>query len=137
MNPLRRAVLPLLLVGSLMGGLAVAAPPAAPERRKGGGVSFTPFPTLTATVAKPGGRRGVLAVEAGIDAPDAAVRARAALMEPVLRDAYVQFLTHYAASLAPQQLPDAEVIGAGLQQATDRVLGRKGAVLLMGSILIN
>jgi hypothetical protein len=120
--------------------LALAAPVHAAEkaeRKKGGGLSYTQFPALTATIVRPDGRRGVLSVEAGIDCPDPAVKARADLLEPRLRDAYVQFLGVYAAALAAGSLPDADQIGAGLQRRTDAVVGRPGARLLLGSILVN
>lgn len=132
MNAFRRA----LTLSVLLSTVALPAHAAA-ERKKGGGLSFTQFPTLTATVAKEGGRHGVLAVEAGIDVADGGLHTRAEQLGPVLRDAYVQFLVRYAAGLAPGQLPNADVIGTGLQQATDRVLGRPGAVLLLSSILVN
>ena len=117
--------------------VATGADAAHGERKKGGGLSYTQLPTLTATVSKPDGRRGVLAVEVGVDVADAALRTRAEQLGPVLRDAYLQFLLTYAAALAPAQLPSADIIGAGLQRATDRVLGRPGAVLLLSSILVN
>ena len=107
------------------------------ERKKGGGETFTQFPTLTATINRPDGSHGVLSVEADVDIADSALRTRTKLMQPVLRDAYVQFLVRYASTLGPHTLPKADVIGTGLQQATDRVLGRPGAVLLLSSILVN
>ena len=130
---------PRLLLCTLL-SLAVAAPAAAAEhaeRKKGGGLSYTQFPALTATIVRPNGRRGVLSVEAGIDCPDPAVKARADLLEPRLRDAYVQFLLTYAATLTAGAPPDAEQIAAGLQRRTDQVVGRPGAKLLLGSILVN
>lgn len=132
MSPLRRAAFALIACAALAASSAQAA-----ERKKGGGLSFTQLPTLTATVSKAGGGRGVLAVEIGLDIADGGLKTRSEQLGPVLRDAYVQFLVRYAAGLAPAQPPSADVIGAGLQQATDRVLGRPGAVLLLSSILVN
>ena len=43
----------------------------------------------------------------------------------------------YAASLPPGGLPNADTIGVSLQRATDEVLGKPGAKLLLGSILEN
>ena len=132
MTPLRR-----LALASVAAALFAGSAQGAPERKKGGGLSFTQLPTLTATVTKAGGMRGVLAVEVGLDIADAGLKTRAEQLTPVLRDAYVQFLVRYAAALAPAQLPSADIIGTGLQQATDRVLGRPGAVLLLSSILVS
>ena len=125
--------------------LALGPPLAAPafakaehaERKKGGGLSYTQFPALTASVFRGDGRRGVLSVEAGVDCPDAAVKARADLLGPRLRDAYVQYLAAYAAGLAPRTAPDADQIAAALQRKTDVVMGRPGAKLLLGTILVN
>ncbi len=133
MTQRRRLSLGLVAVAVLTASTAHAAE----ERKKGGGTSFTQFTTLTGAVAKAGGGRGVLAVEAGIDTPDAGLRLRATQMQPVLRDAYVQFIVRYAGSLAPGAPPSADVIGGELQRATDRVLGRPGATLLLSSILVN
>ena len=135
MSPLRRTAFALATCAAL--AVAASAAQATTERKKGGGLSFTQLPTLTATVTKAGGGRGVLAVEVGLDIADGGLKTRSDQLGPVLRDAYVQFLVRYAAGLAPAQLPNADVIGAGLQQATDRVLGRPGAVLLLSSILVN
>lgn len=124
-----------LLIGPVVATATAAH--AAEERKKGGGESFTQFPTLTATVTRANGSHGVLAVEADVDIADAGLRTRAKQMQPVLRDAYVQFLVRYAATLGPTALPNADTIAAGLQQATDRVLGRSGSVMLLSSILVN
>ena len=107
------------------------------ERKKGGGLSFTQFRALTATVVRPDGSRGVLSAEAGIDVPDAQLKARADLLGPRLRDAYVSLLTTYAAAIPPGAPPNLDLLADRLQQATDRVVGRPGAKLLIGTVLIN
>ncbi len=72
--------------------LAATEAQAASEKKKSGGQSFVPLRTLTATVNKPGGRRGVLTVEAGLDAPDEGVRTRAAAYETLQREDYISLL---------------------------------------------
>jgi len=129
-------------LAGLLAGLAVASPAlasGAPEKdkKKGGGLSFIQFPTLTATVAAPRGRRAVMTIETGVDVKDEKLREFAALSEPRLRAAYTQTLQVYAAGLAPNELPNAEYISRVLQRDTDRVLGKPGAKLLLGTILIN
>jgi hypothetical protein len=122
---------------------AVAAPLASraaqsiEEKKKGGGISYIQFRTLTATIFRADGRRGVLTVEAGVDVPDPALRDRASISQPRLRAAYVQFLETYAGSLTPGAPPDADYVAHSLQQQTNNVLGRPGARLLIGTILIN
>ena len=109
----------------------------AEEKKKGGGESFLQFPAMTATVIRPNGRRGVLQVESGLDIPDGALRERAAASQPRLRDAYVRFLMNYANAVPPGAPPNPDTISAALQRATDDVLGKPGAKLLLGTILIN
>ncbi len=93
--------------------------------------------TLAATVNKGGGRHGVMTVEVGIDARDAATRDRLDIYIPLLRSAYVSALQPYALGLPPGAPPNADYISMTLQRETDRVLGRKGARLLLGSVLVN
>lgn len=129
----RRTLLALLVVAPLAG----TARADTREKRKGGGLSYLPFPALTATVRRADGRLGVLSVEAGIDVPDGGLRRRAAESQPVLRDAYTRWLTIYAGALPPQTAPNADEISHELQRATDQVLGRPGARFLLGTILVN
>ena len=107
------------------------------EKKKGGGLSYLQLPTLTATIQRPNGRRGVLTVETGIDIPDPALRAKADLLAPRLRAAFVQSLQIYASGLAPASVPNADFIARQLQQQTDLILGRPGGRLLLGTILVN
>ncbi len=138
--PLARPGPPAAVLAAAL-ALALAGPALAKgehaERKKGGGLSYTQFPALTASLFRGDGRRGVLSVEAGVDCPDAQVKARADLLGPRLRDAYVQYLAAYAAGLAPGAPPDADQIAAALQRKTDVVVGRPGARLLLGTILVN
>ena len=69
--------------------------------------------------------------------PEGALRERANISQPRLRAAYIQFLETYAGSLSPGAPPDADYVARSLQQQTNNVLGRAGAKLLIGTILIN
>ena len=120
--------------------LAMAAPFAA--HAEGGGDKKTKQPyiqlqTVAVSVIRPAGRRGVLTVEVGVDAPDPALRDKVDLYVPLLRSAFVSVLQPYALSLSPGSPPNADYIAMSLQRETDRVLGRRGARLLIGSILVN
>ncbi len=129
---MRRLILILLLTSGL------AAPALAQtEKKKGGGESFVVIPTLNATITRPTGRRGVLSVELGLDVKDKALRARAEQSRPRLRDAYLQALLPQAAAIAPGEAPNPDSIARVLQQATDRVLGKPGAQLLIGGVMVN
>lgn len=105
----------------------------------GGGApqpSYTRLPTITANVRRPGGALGVMTVETGIDVPDAALRARAAQSTPRLRAAYAVVVQQAANALLPGAPPDLERLVAQLQAATDRTLGRAGARLLIGTVMV-
>lgn len=130
----RRLLLALPLIAVLAPGVALAS---GPEKKKGGGVSFIQINTLTSTVIRPDGRRGVLTVETGIDVPDEKLRARAELLLPRLRAAYVQALQTYASGVNPTAPPNADLLARELQRETDRVIGQKGARLLLGTMLMN
>jgi hypothetical protein len=123
--------LPLLLAASV----AFAAEKT--EKKKGGGETFIQLPTLTATILRADGRRGVLTVDIGLDVPDGGLRQRVEISVPILRDAYTRQILLYAASLPPGAPPNPDVIGTELQQATDHTLGKPGAKLLLGTILVN
>ena len=127
------------LLAAVCLSLATPALAAAPkeEKKKGGGASFIQIPTLTATILRRDGRRGVLTVETGVDVPDGGLRARAEASQPRLRAAYTQVLQVYAAGLSPGGLPNADYLSRELQRQTDLILGKRGAKLLLGTILMN
>ena len=111
-------------------------------RKTGGGgggapqASYTRLPTITANVMRSGGRRGVMTVETGLDTPDAALRTRVAQSAPRLRAAYAAVVQQAASALLPGAPPDVERLVAQLQAATDRTLGRAGARLLIGTVMV-
>ena len=98
--------------------------------------SYLRLPTITANVIRPGGRRGVMTVETGIDAPDAALRTRVAQSAPRLRAAYAAVVQQSANVLLPGTPPDVERLVAQLQAATNTVMGRAGARLLIGTVMV-
>ena len=99
--------------------------------------TYTTFDALTATIWRTNHTRGVLTVQGGLDIKDPALHARAAKSEPLLRDAYVRTLNVYAAALTPGAPPDVDQIGLRLQRATDQVLQKPGAKVLLGTVLVN
>ena len=111
-------------------------------RKTGGGgggsaePSYLRLPTVTANVRRHGGGRGVMTVETGLDTPDAALRTRAAQSAPRLRAAYAAVVQQAANALLPGAPPDVERLVAQLQAATDRTLGRAGARLLIGTVMV-
>lgn len=131
---LRRSILAAFICLPAVGALA-AAPKE--EKKKGGGESYIQIQPMSAIAIRRDGRRGVLTVESGIDIANADLRERAELSLPRLRSSYVQVLQTYAAGLSPGSPPNADYLSRELQRQTDLVLGKPGAKLLLGSIVVN
>jgi hypothetical protein len=128
----RRLILTLL---ALLPSTAFAAE--TEEKKKGGGQDYIQIPTLTATITRPDGRRGVLTVETGVDVHDRKLHDLAESSTPRLRAAFANVVMTYGAGLSPGSPPNAEYLSRELQRQTDLVLGRPGARLLLGTILVN
>ena len=130
----RRTAL-LALTAFAFAGTSLAAEKT--DKKKGGGESFIQLPTIAVTVKRLSGGNGVMTIDVGIDVADGGLRHRAEQSTPLLRDAYVREMLIYAPTLGPGQPPSPDLIGAQLQRATDRTLGRPGARILLGTILVN
>jgi hypothetical protein len=135
----RRLVLAFAIAAA---ALAAAAPSAfagedEKKKKKTGGETFLQLDTLTAYTVKPGGRRGVMTVDCGLDIPDGALRERAQLLLPRLRAAFVQVVQIYAGGLPWGAPPNPDFLARNLQRSTDQILGKPGARLLMGAVLVN
>ncbi|MGQ3041733.1 MAG: Tat pathway signal protein [Brevundimonas sp.] len=132
----RRALLGLAPV--LTVAAAAAATPATAGGGGGGGnqQSYLRLPTITANVRRPGGAMGVMTVETGVDTPDAALRTRVAQSAPRLRAAYAAVLQQAANQMLPGAPPDLERLVARLQAATNQAVGRPGARLLIGTVMV-
>lgn len=131
-----RRTLPALVLLSF----SLLAAPYAHANDKGGDkpkTAYVEVRPLTATLIRPGGRRGALTVELGLDVPDAGLQLRARQSIPILRDAYARIVQAYALGLSPGAVPSADYLGLTLQRETDRVLKRPGAKVLLGAVLIN
>ncbi|MFN3537274.1 MAG: Tat pathway signal protein [Brevundimonas sp.] len=129
----RRALIGLALVAASAGSAAAAAP------ASDGGVpanSYINLNSINGSVTRANGRLGVLAVEAGIDVPDAALRATAAASGPRLRSEMAQVVQRAAAGLRPGAPPDVHQLSRDLQFAVNQVLGRRGARVLLGTVMV-
>lgn len=111
-----------------------------PRKTSGGGggdeATYVRFPTVTASVTRSDGRRGVMTVETGVDVADAALRTRAEQSGPRLRAAYNTVVQRTAAALLPGFAPNIDRLAQELQAATDQTLGRAGARLLLGTVMV-
>jgi len=118
-----------------------AAPPAAlakDEKQKPEGAGpYVQLQTLLGTTIRSSSRHGVMSVDCGLYVPDPALRLRVEQSIPRLRAAYVQTVQSYAAGLSDGSLPNADYIAQTLQRQTDAILGRPGAKLLLGAIIVN
>jgi len=126
----------------LLAALALAAPAAVraesgEKKKKSGGTSYIQMETVTATLIRSDGRRGVLTVETGLDVPDPALHNKALQLLPRIRAAYVQSVQIYASGLPSATAPNADYIARELQRQTNLVMGGTGARLLLGTILVN
>jgi hypothetical protein len=124
----------------LLSALAVlpfAGAAEAGDKKKPGGAGYLQLPTLTAMIIRSDGQRGVLTLEAGIDTPDPALLPRVMELIPRLRDAYTSTLQVFGANLRSGGAPDLDLLEARLQADTDRVVGRPGARILLGTALVN
>ena len=131
----RRDLLALMLLTAMpVVGQARAAEE---KKKKSGGPNYIPLDTLTGATNRPGGRRGVMTVDCGLDVPDGKLRQRATISLPRLRAAYVQVVLIYAAGLPPGAAPNVDFIARELQRQTDLVLGQRGAKLLIGAVVVN
>jgi hypothetical protein len=119
---------------------AVAAPPTASnaeDKAKAGAGPYVQLQPLLGTTIRSASRHGVMSVDCGLNVPDPALRIRVEQSIPRLRAAYVQTIQSYAAGLSDGALPNADYIAQTLQRQTDAILGRPGAKLLLGSIVVN
>ena len=107
------------------------------EKKKGGGVSYIQIQALTASIIRRNDSRGVMTMEVGLDVANEQLREKAASSTPRLRAAYAQVLQIYASGLPAATAPDADYLAIRFQRETDRILGKPGAKLLVGTILVN
>ncbi len=122
--------------GSGSGGSTPAQAPATRQERLTSAESFLPMPTLSAGVLQRNTNQGTIVLDLGLDVPDEALRRRAMLNAPRLRDALRTALatyssTYYRARTAPRP---AELTRL-LQQSVDRTLGAEGARVLLVNII--
>ncbi|MGO4687509.1 Tat pathway signal protein [Brevundimonas sp. 2YAF1] len=136
----RRALIGLAALGTALAAAEAAeASDNSEGKGEGGGApasAYIPLPTATATILRRDGRRGVMTVEVGVDVAHAALRTRADQSRPRLSAAYNEVIRLAGERLLPGAPPDVEWLSRALQAATDRVLGKPGAKLLLGTVMV-
>ncbi|MDX2234548.1 MAG: hypothetical protein NW200_08620 [Hyphomonadaceae bacterium] len=133
-----------LLLSPVLAGAGAFAESAAPRADAGKGatrlssaVSYVPLTPLTA--ATPAGRSigGMIAVDFGLDIPDAKLRNRAIAMRPRLMDALRATVADYALTrVRPGAPPDPDQLSALAQAAMDRTMGGPGVKVLITNVMI-
>ncbi|HVZ92629.1 MAG TPA: hypothetical protein VG843_13345 [Rhizomicrobium sp.] len=135
-----RAFLPTAILLSLaLAGLPARAgddsPGKAAEHKVTQSKSYLMIDPIYATILANDRPVGLLMIGVGIDAPEESLRAEASRAMPILRDAFVRNLTAFAATqVRASRQPDVGVIANRLQAVTDRLLGRKGARVLLAQV---
>ena len=127
----------LAFVLAVLSTALMCTPLQAAEKKKGGGRAYLQLSPLAATVVRPDGRRGILTMESGVDAKDEAMHARLQASLPRLRAVYVTTLQRHAQGLGPSSAPDPDRLAADLQRETDRLVGKPGATVLLGTLMMN
>lgn len=95
-------------------------------------------PVMSAVRGTDGRVRGLLHVEMGLEAADPELRALIGQRQGRLRDAYVSAMAIHAAEARDDRgPPDVERLSGLLQSATDRALGRTGATVMLGMVMIH
>jgi hypothetical protein len=130
----RRALLGLALVAASAGSAAAGAP--ASDAGGAPAASYINLHAVNAAVTRARGRRGVLTVDVGIDVPDLDLRAVAATAGPRLRSEMAQVVQSFAAALRPGEPPDVHRLSRELQFAVNQALGRRGARVLLGTVMV-
>lgn len=130
---LRIALFALVVSASASSALAGAK---APEHR-GGPITYVHLPGLTTNVLRSNGKWGVVTIEAGLDIQDEKLRIRVQKSIPVLMDAYTRAMAGIGPGVRPGSEPDLDLVSKSLQGVTNRVLGRPGAIFLVGSVIVN
>lgn len=92
--------------------------------------------TVTGSTPLSAGRRSVVTVEVGLDVHEPELFARAQQSQPRLNAAFSIAVQREAAQIRPGFPPDVERMAAALQAATDQTLGRRGARLLIGTVMV-
>jgi flagellar basal body-associated protein FliL len=110
--------------------------PATRQERLTSAETYLPMPTFSAGVLQRNDNQGTMVVDMGLDIPDAALRRRAQLNAPRLRDALRTALANYSSVYyRVQTAPNPTELTRQMQVAVDRVLGAEGARVLLANII--
>lgn len=110
--------------------------PATRQERLTSAETYLPMPTFSAGVLQRNSNQGTMVVDMGLDIPDAALRRRAQLNAPRIRDALRTALATYSSVYyRVHTAPNPTELTRQMQMAVDRVLGAQGARVLLANII--
>ena len=110
--------------------------PATRQERLTSAETYLPMPTLSAGVLQRNSNQGTMVVDMGLDIPDEALRRRAVMNAPRVRDALRTALASYSSIYyRVRTAPDPTELTRQMQMSVDRVLGAPGARVLMANII--
>ena len=141
-----RTRLVLLAFAAALAALpAAASPPAAEKKPEGdpqakritGSENYVATFGLRASIARDFRIRGVLAVDAGLDVPEAAARKRVEALRARLISSMREAVLNYASlSYVVGNSPDTEILRIRMQKAVDLVLGAGQAQVTLASVIV-
>lgn len=110
--------------------------PATRQERLTSAETYLPMPTFSAGVLQRNYNQGTMVVDMGLDIPDEALRRRAVLNAPRIRDALRTALANYSSVYyRVHTAPSPTELTRQMQVAVDRVLGAPGARVLLANII--
>lgn len=130
---MQRRALILGVLGLSVTATSASAGPKGGSAPAGGELEM---PLSTATVMRPQGRRAIMSVESTLVIADGALLERAKLSKPRLNAAFADVVRSEANRMLPDAVPDLNALTRALQSAADRVLGRGGARVLLGTVMV-
>ena len=144
-----RLIAPILAIALLAASAAPAAAsgsgsaaptqeqaPATRQERLTSAETYLPMPTLSAGVIQRNDNHGTIVVDMGLDITDEALRQRARLNAPRVRDALRTALANYSSTYYRiRTAPDPTELTRQMQLAVNRVLGAEGARVLLANII--
>ncbi len=138
----RRALFVLLL--ALLAAPMLSAGPAQAsggghggEKKNSGSTPYVRMRSLNVNVLRSSGARTVVTTELGIYVTDPTLLTRVDASTPRLQAAFGQVVQGYMVGLPVGAPPNADYLAQLMQKETDRIVGQRGAKLLLGTIIIN
>jgi hypothetical protein len=107
------------------------------EAKNSGSTPYVRMRALNVNILRSSGARTVVTLEVGVFVTDPNLVKRTDASIPRLQAAFGQVVQGYMVGLPVGTIPNADYVAQLLQKETDRVVGQRGAKLLLGTIIIN